>query len=95
MRDWESSMRILVKTPRGEGAVVGWCPDKTGTPQAIIVSTSGKLIYAGIRDVELLNVPPRMSKRIARLHKRLQKESMREMVRTVRDAGGNAEAINN
>jgi len=73
-------MLLIAKTPRGEGAIQGWCPDKTGTPQAIIVTTEGKLIYASIRDVELVGFPKRIAKQAIRVHKREQKKNMKLLV---------------
>jgi len=88
-------MRLMAKSPRGEGAIVGWCPDKSGTPQAILITTEAKLIYAPIRDLELLNVPERMVKRIARLHKKNQERGMRELVETAKRSGKNVPVVQN
>jgi len=68
-------MLLLARTPNSEGAIVGWCPDKSGIPQAIIATPEGRVTYASIREITLMNVPRRIMKQALKVHKRDAKEA--------------------
>jgi hypothetical protein len=52
-------MKILCKVGGKLAMITGYCPDKHGRPQAVVI-TEGKLKAVRLRDLELMNVPPEL-----------------------------------
>jgi hypothetical protein len=55
-------VKILCKVGAELAMITGYCPDKHGRPQAVVVC-AGKLKAVRLRDVELLNVPPELERK--------------------------------
>lgn len=54
-------MKLAVRVNGVNGLIVGYCPDKSGTPKAIVLM-EGALRHVALADLELLNVPHRLRK---------------------------------
>ena len=54
-------MLLLVRHLGQDGAVVGYAPGPKGVPLAVVV-TSGKLVYAKLEDLELLQLPRKLQR---------------------------------
>ena len=80
-------MLLLVRHLGQDGAVVGYAPGPKGVPLAVVV-TSGKLVYAKLEDLELLQLPRKLQRLEAKTARKRRKTNGHEEVLTVTGADG-------
>lgn len=60
-------MRLLVLANGAEGIVVGYCPDSSGSPQAILIRADGSMDYVPVRDMKLVAASKKLAQSIEEL----------------------------
>lgn len=57
-------MRLMVLAGGVEGIVVGYCPDASGSPQAIVIRADGSVDYVYVRDMKVIATTKKLAKQL-------------------------------
>lgn len=60
-------MRLLVLANGKEGIVVGYCPDSSGSPLAILIRADGLVDYVPVREMKLIGATRKLARAIDRM----------------------------